>query len=414
MKRLSQIHGSDSALKGDWNDKEKNQTVKILKIPLTEFSGDPIRWSKFSVHFETAVDQQPIAEVQKLNPLLRCLKGLAERTGDRYAVTGENYGVTVDLLKLRFGNSEWIRHELYKELTQLRCGNGKHLRGTMEEIERILRQLKNMGVDVNHPHLSGKTEGTDGKIIRVSRAEFHPQRTTRATGYWTQPPSSNFPVITQKRNTLGIVDGKKSCVFCGRNHWNDQCGRYATVPHRGQRIMEMRLCLKCFKARHMSNQCQKNIRCFLCRMQHNSALCRIRRTKRIQSNNDNAERATTKERSIAENEAEQAVGADTDEKWKPTIVSTISMGRPRLKNMNIRSNVTENGKQVVLLWCRKILTRECQGLAFSDSRRWQSSITEKLDREPGVRGYKEPTLAVGDKRPKTYRSNKLNIEIKEK
>lgn len=89
-------------------------------------------------------------------------------------------------------------------------------------------------------------------------------------------------------------------------------------------------------------------------MDHNSALCRIRRTKKIQSNNDNTERAITKERPIAENEAEQAVGAGTDEKRKPTMVSTISMGRPRSKNMNIRSKATENSKQVALLWCQKI------------------------------------------------------------
>lgn len=90
-----------------------------------EFSRDLIWWLEFWAHFETAVDQLPIVEVQKLNYLLRCLKGVAERTVAGYAVTGGNYGAFLTYLSIGFTNKRWIRHELYKDLAQLRCGNGK-------------------------------------------------------------------------------------------------------------------------------------------------------------------------------------------------------------------------------------------------------------------------------------------------
>jgi hypothetical protein len=89
----------------DVTAKPKHQ-VSHIQLPhtkLMEFDGNPMNWSAFWGCFETAVNSQPIADIEKLVYLLPLLKGEAKSLVQGFAITAENYSIIVDVLKDEYG-----------------------------------------------------------------------------------------------------------------------------------------------------------------------------------------------------------------------------------------------------------------------------------------------------------------------
>jgi hypothetical protein len=94
-------------------------TVKLPKRPNPEFSGDSRKWPTFWQSFQVSVDDQPIADVQKMDYLLSMLKGDAARAVEGYSLTAQNYPVVIDVLTRRFGDPRRITEALQSELFNL-------------------------------------------------------------------------------------------------------------------------------------------------------------------------------------------------------------------------------------------------------------------------------------------------------
>ncbi|VDK53065.1 unnamed protein product [Anisakis simplex] len=125
--------------------------IKLPKLELPMFSGNILKWPEFWSAFEAAVDRQPIPDINKLNYLLSSLKGFAHEVVEGYAVTSSNYRVVVSVLKERFGNERIIIKSLHDELKRIRQADPKNPSQTINEIERVLRQLEAMNEDIKHP-----------------------------------------------------------------------------------------------------------------------------------------------------------------------------------------------------------------------------------------------------------------------
>lgn len=66
-------------------------SVKLSKVTLPGFHGDPKQRYSFWCVFEAAVDFQLIPDVQKLAYLQGCLNGIAKEVAARFPVHEENY-----------------------------------------------------------------------------------------------------------------------------------------------------------------------------------------------------------------------------------------------------------------------------------------------------------------------------------
>ena len=69
---------------------EDDNSVRLPVLKLPSFGGNPIEWPAFWQSFESAVHDQRMAEVQKMNYLVPCLKDAAKKAVDGYVVTNEN------------------------------------------------------------------------------------------------------------------------------------------------------------------------------------------------------------------------------------------------------------------------------------------------------------------------------------
>ena len=79
--------------------------VKLPKISLRRFRGNPMRWTAFRDCFESAIHKcDRLAEMDKFNYLRSLLEGTAYDAIARLALSAANYEEAIAMLKKRFGN----------------------------------------------------------------------------------------------------------------------------------------------------------------------------------------------------------------------------------------------------------------------------------------------------------------------
>uniref|UniRef100_A0A1I7VV19 DUF1758 domain-containing protein n=1 Tax=Loa loa TaxID=7209 RepID=A0A1I7VV19_LOALO len=153
---------AELALKRLIQNKESRLTecrpvVNLSQLSLPTFSGDPKTWREFWSGFEASVHSQNIPDIQKLNYLISCLKGSALQLVRGYDRVPENYKIIRELLEEKFGRVSTIRNLLYKELISTKR-NDRNWKTTVEEMERVLRQLEAIGENVELPTIETMIE----------------------------------------------------------------------------------------------------------------------------------------------------------------------------------------------------------------------------------------------------------------
>ena len=327
--------------------------VKLPKLQLPTYSGEPEKWKEFIDIFETSVDEQELADVEKFSYLKVCLKGKAAAAIEGYAVTNDNYKDALAVLKRRFGNKDIIIETLYSKLRGIHVSSARvqDLQNGVDAMEKILRQLESWGEVIEQAgtlHLllekipsdvllelerlrtvkiqvsttmkkqeensdSSAPGGSSGqawsvamlreylwdvvstreRVERISHLEKSKQkaRTTdtdsrsgsnKQREKTTTPGDAGQPVSTFSATTgpSQRFSEKKSkvlsCSFCKKGHESKDCTTCPDLESRMQVVSEKRLCFRCLRANHFSNECRAHLgRCKFCSSpRHNSALCK--------------------------------------------------------------------------------------------------------------------------------------------
>ncbi|VDO11137.1 unnamed protein product, partial [Brugia timori] len=204
-----------------------------------------------------------------------------------YDIIPENYDVIRKVFIENFGQSH-IKKSLYNELYSVKK-NDREWKITVEAIERILRQLKAIGENLEQSsieiiienklpawildrvyqqkeqeiwsvaklrHFLAKLIQRNEEVTRSQSFEImKEQRETRSKigqrsnqRYFTKETSA-LTVITpqthRKANTK-ISKIQRPCAFCNRNHWDNECQTYPNLERRMQRLKE-NACLSCLQ-----------------------------------------------------------------------------------------------------------------------------------------------------------------------
>ena len=79
--------------------------VKLPKIYIKKFTGDPMQWQQFEDTFDaTITGNERISDVEKFTYLREYLSGEAEKCIEGVTLTGENFVRAMTLLRERYGN----------------------------------------------------------------------------------------------------------------------------------------------------------------------------------------------------------------------------------------------------------------------------------------------------------------------
>ena len=123
--------------------------VKLPKIDLPTFDGDVSSWQSYYQSIKVSVVDNPsLAGVQKLEYLMRSLKGSAAEAVKGFAVIRENYQPVLESLKERFGHSRLILDAHIRSLIhlpQLNSEDALFMRKFYEQVVGHVRSVESMG-----------------------------------------------------------------------------------------------------------------------------------------------------------------------------------------------------------------------------------------------------------------------------
>ena len=123
--------------------------VRLPKMVVKEFYGDPLEWLSFWDSFESAVHKNTdIDDVDRMNYLKSFLKGDTLRAIDGLPLNNANYAVCIDLRKKRFGQKQLVVNAYMDAVMKLPYATSdvKKLRRFYDTLEGYLRGLESLEI----------------------------------------------------------------------------------------------------------------------------------------------------------------------------------------------------------------------------------------------------------------------------
>ena len=289
----------------------KSVSVKLPKITLNNFSGDPLEWNSFWDSFRSAIHDNPsLSNVDKMNYLVGFLKGDAAKSVSGFTLTNDNYDIVTKLLEERFGRKQVLVNAYMDEFLNLPVAKNdvKSLRRFFDAMESNIRGLeslkyspdsygslllpivlKKLPEDVKRILLRDEENLDIGKLRTGLQKEVEIRELSLLEGS-DKPNKKGDRVVNEDENVSSMFIGNhngrqrtaqsngfdmtKNCVFCGKSHLAENCKTVVDVDKRLDILKKQGRCFSCMKRNHMANKCRSRPKCSICSKIHYEALCR--------------------------------------------------------------------------------------------------------------------------------------------
>jgi Pao retrotransposon peptidase/Family of unknown function (DUF5641)/Protein of unknown function (DUF1759) len=301
---------------------QKSHTIKLPKLIIAKFSGNPMDWARFREQFKAAVtDRTDINDVSKLSFLRSFLEGEAATLLDSSISAAEDFDLAWEILTLNFGLprviiSSTIRSFIHSTIYAKRTDNILKLLTdvsnaysrlqscftrcniTPEEQASVLcgdviansidaesyDEFKRINRSYNGPY---KAES----LVTFLRERISDLRTgsmhnlskiTARTSHVVQDNSQSHVVaelrdINQRSNMNNAqppqpISSSYRCGACEGNHKITFCTtfRNLAVQDRRELAVKKALCFNCLRPGHMVSSCYSPSRCQTCRRNHHT------------------------------------------------------------------------------------------------------------------------------------------------
>ena len=297
---------------------EEDSPDDFILSPITLPTFDPVSdsFETFWELFEVAVDKKrQYTSIQKIMRLMAVLRGEAKRVIATIPPRAANYPVMVATLKKKYGNKTETADLLADKLMAIKPAKDIcESRKLHTEVDILLNQLEALGMSVDNPGTAAIVKGKFPTWLLLKAFEQRPAewkwtvrdvmesindtltRNERVhfiqkNGHSTRDRQTKSPLkdggITSAFHTQGNAQmihvgarekgSRRSCIFCGGDHWNAECMNVQRVEDRIEIILKKCLCKKCFRKGHRETKCFNKTACKYCKGNHNRALCENRK-----------------------------------------------------------------------------------------------------------------------------------------
>ena len=281
--------------------------VKLPKLHLKKFNGDPTCWQQFWESFNCAVHENTVLNsIDKFNYLLGLLENTALQAISGLSLSGDNYIEAVKILQDRFGNKQLIISKHMDKLLKLPSISSlrdvKSLRSVYDSIESNIRSLKSLGVNSEMygsllaPIMMSKLPNELRLIIsRKTTSEiwdldnllstFNEELQARekcsfvseaSTSDNSKKPSWNEkpkPFTASSLFSGSGNDDKVTCTYCGQQHPSARCTMVTDIAARKAVLRQKGRCFQCLRSNHIIRDCTSEKRCFKCGQRHHTSIC---------------------------------------------------------------------------------------------------------------------------------------------
>ena len=301
---------------GSSSASHNGSSMKLPKMYMKKFNGDPLNWKTFYDTFIHTIDKRTdLANIEKMSYLMSLMEGEAELTLKGFALTDNNYKEALETLNRRFGDEQIIITSHMNKLLALPAAESlddtKSIRSVYDTVEAQIRSLTAFGLDIENygaflvPVIMSKIPNEIKLIITRSMEKWdakailqilHKEISAREKIDLTSSVENESKLDLPTGHNLfagGKTDRNKlpSCAFCNGKHKSQQCRTVKTVAQRKERIRKNGMCFLCLKKGHTVRDCRERFKCFKCNGKHHSAICVKSPEKDIESK-DNPDNPT--------------------------------------------------------------------------------------------------------------------------
>ena len=304
---------SDTRLAGIWSQPTAEGPIKPPQLEIPMFDGNVLKWQEFWDAFEASIDKGKYSSVDKMNYLKSKLTKEALDAISGYQLSNSNYEVVVEVLKRRFGNAQLIIDAHYRSLAHLPAATNQSgkLRQCYDTMECHLRSLEALGENTEHRHfvaliteklpqkvlyqlymMKGEDPWTVAKLRELlgkhisamemagGESQPPPLKTTHKPTNWDRefrnphrvPRPTAGELLVGGSSNSGNSRPNLKCVYCGQNHWSDECTKYTSQRARMEKLKGS--CFRCLQRGHMAKDCQRQRSCAHCgKNNHHRSLC---------------------------------------------------------------------------------------------------------------------------------------------
>ena len=148
---LAEVREANSPSQRQSSQERHEEKVKLPKLSLATFNGDPTNWTSFWDSFKSTIgDYRGLSKIDKLKYLVNSLTGVAAQTLTGLQISNDSYDEAIELLEKRFGNKQVIITSFMDSLRELpkisSSDDIRKLRILYDKTEAAVRSLKSVGV----------------------------------------------------------------------------------------------------------------------------------------------------------------------------------------------------------------------------------------------------------------------------
>ena len=273
--------------------------MKLPKLTLRKFSGDPTAWTPFWDSYESAIHRNPdLSDIDKFNYLQSLVEHSAAEAIAGLTLSSSNYGEAITVLKKRFGNKQQLINKHMEALLSLPAVASvyelRNLRQLYDKVESHVRSLKSIGIAASSygnllasilmkkiPSelcliVSRETVEDNwdlDSLLKVLEKEIE-ARERASTNTSSQPRK---PTREYSTAAALVANSSPLCVFCDQSHYSTHCRVVADQEKRKQLLLKAGRCFICLKKGHLSRDCRSSRGCYNCGGRHHSSICKSQR-----------------------------------------------------------------------------------------------------------------------------------------
>ena len=288
----------------------KSDVMKLPKLELASFSGDPALWSVFYQNFKSIIhDNKSLTDTQKVQYLLPKLSGKALSICSGIPATGENYQIIWKTLVQRFEDKRYLSSHYMEQMMQFKpvtSATPAALEAFCDKFCTAVAALKSVEIPnladflITHIALSKLDKETvfffeqyfrdskdevptferleqfiheQSKILARSNNTVNKFNST-STSKKNPPPTSKLISFIVNDNHA-VSNMNNNCVVCNsERHPLFKCKVFMNSSpfERRQIVNRNRFCWNCLGF-HGINYCKSNSSCNICNRKHHTLLC---------------------------------------------------------------------------------------------------------------------------------------------
>ena len=270
--------------------------VKLPKLTLNNFEGDPTTWVPFWDSFESTIHNNPqLSAINKFNYLHPLLKKSALQAVAGLKITAANYDEAVAILKKRFGDKQKIidKHmETLLHLDTVPSHNLGNLREFVDKVESHVRGLRALDVpsssygtllssivmsklppDVRLVISRQEEDDKDRDFDKLLERVGEEVKARERAGSMTHQHSTSRRTTRERPSALHTGGAVLSCVYCGQGHHSETCKSVSDIEERKQWLKKAGRCFICLRKFHIQRNCRSALRCSVCNERHHISIC---------------------------------------------------------------------------------------------------------------------------------------------